>query len=150
MKPTAKPDVDPCDLAFADDASIASEIARALARPHKVSPTPRQWAAALITTRGLKYRAAQALAACHTTLDAALQANAGLAAVAAAARERMLDDAEAKLASKAIEDGDGECLRYLLKTVGRHRGYGEKIEATVEVVDGSAVVAKLRAKLANG
>lgn len=150
MKPTAKPDVDPLDLTFVDEAAQVEAIARARKRGHNDGPTPRQWAAALMQTRGLRWRAAALLGASGNTLTVAIERCPALGEVAAEARERMLDDAEAKLADKAIEEGDGECLRYLLKTVGRSRGYGEKIEATVEVVDGSAVVAKLRAKLANG
>lgn len=150
MKPTAKADVDPLDLTFASDADIADEITRARARPHKVSPTHRQWAAALINSRGLKWRAAHSIAASHNTLETAMQANPDLAALAVAARERMLDDAEAKLAEKAIEDGDGECLRYLLKTVGKARGYGDKVQHDVTVSDGGEALAKLKAKLGVG
>lgn len=150
MKPTAKADVDPLDLTFADEAAQVDAIARARKRGHNEGPTPRQWAAALLQTRGLQWRAAALLGASRNTLIVAIEKCPALGEVAADARERMLDDAEAKLAEKAIEDGDGECLRYLLKTVGKGRGYGDKIEATVEVVDGAAVVAKLRAKLADG
>lgn len=147
MKATAKPDVDPLDLTFADDAARASEIARASKRPVNTIPTPRQWAAALIETRGLKWRAAALLATSTRSLDACIAECPALADVHADARERMLDDAEAKLADKAIEEGDGECLRYLLKTVGKDRGYGEKVQHDLNITDGAAALTKLKAKL---
>lgn len=150
MKPTAKPDVDPLDLTFADEAAQVEAIARARKRGHNDGPTPRQWAAALMQTRGLRWRAAALLGASGNTLTGAIEKCPALGEVAAEARERMLDDAEAKLADKAIDEGDGECLRYLLKTVGRDRGYGEKVQHDVTVSDGAEALAKLKAKLGVG
>jgi hypothetical protein len=90
------------------------------------------------------------LGASGNTLTAAIEKCPALGEVAAEARERMLDDAEAKLADKAIEEGDGECLRYLLKTVGKDRGYGDKVQHDVTVSDGADALAKLKAKLGVG
>ena len=147
MKSTAKPDVDPLDLTFADDAAQVDAIARARKRGHNEGPTPRQWAAALLQTRGLQWRAAALLGASRNTLIVAIEKCPALGEVAADARERMLDDAEFTLADKAISERDGECLRYLLKTVGRKRGYADKIEVDAKVSDGAEFIAALAATL---
>ena len=55
------------------------------------------------------------------------------------AREKMIDNVESKLYSKAL-DGDTTSMIFFLKTQGKHRGYVERQEVTG--ADGGAVIVK--------
>lgn len=129
---------------------IDETIARARGRLRGVAPTVGQWAAALTKSKGLRAIAARSLGASYVSLQAALAESAELREIDAELREHLLDHAEKTLWSKAIEDRDGECLRYLLKTVGKARGYGEKVQHDLNITDGAAALTKLKAKLGVG
>jgi hypothetical protein len=53
------------------------------------------------------------------------------------AREKMIDNVESKLYSKAL-DGDPACMIFFLKTQGKSRGYVERQEVTG--ADGGAII----------
>jgi transposase-like protein len=56
------------------------------------------------------------------------------------AREKMIDNVESKLYSKAL-DGDTTAMIFFLKTQGKHRGYVERQEVTG--AEGSHIVVRL-------
>lgn len=93
---------------------------------------------ALRRTRGLVAPAARSLGVDRTTLYRFMERCPEVAQARDEMREVVLDDAETVLIKKAIDDEDTACLIYLLKTVGKVRGYGES--RSVEVGGGEKPV----------
>lgn len=62
-------------------------------------------------------------------------------------RESAIDFAESRLMS-GINSGDPESIRFFLRTIGRRRGYGDRMEVSGE--NGGAIVVKIDADDARG
>ena len=78
--------------------------------------------------RGIVSVAAKNLGISDTALHRRIQRNKSLQAVKWEAREGILDMAEAKL-FKAVSDEDWRAVKYILSTLGKHRGYVERVES---------------------
>jgi hypothetical protein len=90
---------------------------------------------ALTETRGLVTLAAHRLGCAPNTINAYCLRYPKVRAARDTARERQLDVAEAKL-FQAIDRGELPAIMFLLRTLGRSRGYGDRLEvdATVDVL----------------
>lgn len=78
--------------------------------------------------RGIVSVAAKNLGISDTALHRRIQRNKSLQAVKFEARETIIDMAEAKL-FKAVNDEDWRAVKYILSTLGKHRGYVERVES---------------------
>ena len=82
---------------------------------------------------------ARTLNVSRTTLYNYINSHATVKQALDEAREKMIDNVESKLYSKAL-DGDTTSMIFFLKTQGKHRGYVERQEVTG--ADGGAVLVK--------
>lgn len=89
--------------------------------------TVEQVAASLELTKGNVSLAARNLATSRTTLYEYMQRYPELKQALVDARESMLDNAESALALAATK-GEGWAVCFMLKCLGRSRGYIEKLE----------------------
>ena len=80
---------------------------------------------------------ARTLNVSRTTLYNYINSHATVKQALDEAREKMVDNVESKLYSKAL-DGDTTSMIFFLKTQGKHRGYVERQEVTG--ADGGAIV----------
>lgn len=78
-------------------------------------------------TKGIVSVAAKNLGISDTALHRRIQRNKSLQAVKVAAREEILDMAEAKL-FKQVNEEKQWAIKYTLSTLGKKRGYVERIE----------------------
>jgi len=85
--------------------------------------------AALRESRGLVAPAARSLGCDWGTVSRYAKRYAKVASVLEEARETLLDEAEGSLRT-LVRAFDGESIRFLLRTVGRHRGYIDRREIT--------------------
>jgi len=83
---------------------------------------------------------ARKLAVSRNTLYRLINKTPSLQGALVEARERMIDNVESTLYSKAL-DGDVACMIFFLKTQAKHRGYIERSEYTG--ADGDRIVVKL-------
>jgi hypothetical protein len=89
--------------------------------------TPQEIIDALRETMGIKMVAARRLG-CHvTTLDLYLKRYPEIAAAYKEERNRIVDLAEAKLVER-VQKGDSWAILFVLKTLGKDRGYAERQE----------------------
>lgn len=88
---------------------------------------------ALIENKGLIYLAAKSLGCNQSTIHRRLQKNPKLRAVVERERGELLDTAERSLI-EAVERGESWAVCFLLKTLGRGRGYSQKTEVVQQVV----------------
>ncbi len=79
---------------------------------------------------GLLRSSAQKMKVSRTALYKWIEADASLAASLDSIREGMIDFAEGKL-FKLIQDENPQAIFFYLKTIGRKRGYTEKIETDI-------------------
>ena len=82
---------------------------------------------------------ARTLNVSRTTLYNYINSHATVKQALDEARDKMIDNVESKLYSKAL-DGDTASMIFFLKTQGKHRGYVERQEVTG--ADGGAVMVK--------
>ncbi len=82
---------------------------------------------------------ARKLAVSRNTLYSLINKTHSLKLALKEAREKMVDNVESTLYSKAL-DGDTACMIFFLKTQGKERGYVERQEVTG--ADGGAVIVK--------
>jgi|YNPBryunderm2012_1023409.scaffolds.fasta_scaffold23630_2 hypothetical protein len=94
-------------------------------RPQKF--TPAEVAEALRKARGLKSRAAKLLGCTTRLLDYYCQRYKTCRDACSEARNEILDMGEAKLWEQ-VAKGEGWAVCFLLKTIGRSRGYVERHE----------------------
>src|SRR5262245_25009779 len=109
----------------------------------KPSYTVQQMITALTRTRGMVYLAAQQL---NCSVQTVLNYCARYPSVEAAkqdARGRFLDECELRLV-KAVQNDQAWAIAFALRTIGRHRGYVEKVDLSVQI---DLVVAKVAASL---
>ena len=82
---------------------------------------------------------ARTLNVSRTTLYNYINSHSTVKQALSESREKMIDNVESKLYSKAL-DGDTTSMIFFLKTQGKHRGYVERQEVTG--ADGGAVMVK--------
>ena len=82
---------------------------------------------ALRSQGGIIAAAAQVLRVSRQTLYVWIRAEPELQALVAELRDEILDLAEGQLL-KAVKDGSERSVHFMLKTIGRERGYGDKID----------------------
>ena len=115
--------------------------ARPIKKRRYVKLTNARIAAALGKSAGMITTAAAALG-CHTSaIYRRLDRSPSLRAVLGETRERSLDLAESRLL-EAIDRGELTAIIFYLKTLGKRRGYTEKIEVDVRQIE-EAIVAEL-------
>lgn len=95
----------------------------------------KQVAEAIRATRGLTTLAARRLGCDRSTVDNYCARYPAVRAAQDEARSQQLDITEAKLFA-AIDAGELPAILFYLRTVGRRRGYGDRLEvdATVDVL----------------
>ena len=94
-------------------------------------PTAREYAQAIIDAEGLVSNAAQRLGVNRGAVYAAVKKHPNVQQALEDARERTVDMAESKLYSK-IRDGDMTAIIFFLKTIGKYRGYIERLDIKVD------------------
>ena len=102
--------------------------------------TAQQVIEALQATRGLVYLAAQRLGCDPDTIMNYCRRYPTVEQAKHDARGALLDLAEAKL-FLAVQRGDAWAITFCLKTVGRNRGYGERLDLNVSIQAAAAKVA---------
>lgn len=108
--------------------------------PKRCRYTAQQVITALRTSRGLVSMAAQKL---QCDVDTVLNYCKRFPTVQAAKEESrvtILDLAESRL-WEAIDRGEGWAIAFCLKTIGRSRGYGERLDLNVSIQAAAARVA---------
>lgn len=88
-------------------------------------------AKALVQAKGMPYHAARVLGCSAKTVFNALNRWPELKEIREEAKGEFLDLAEHQLVA-AVREGEGWAIRFTLSTVGRSRGYGEKVEIVQE------------------
>jgi hypothetical protein len=121
-----------------------------------VARTPRytqaQVAEAITRASGFVSVAARSLGCSSDTVENYIKRSPVVAEAKRAARELMLDMAESALAKK-VQDGDTQAIMFTLKTIGKQRGFVERVETTganggpIEVADVSTARDRLAGKL---
>lgn len=101
---------------------------------------------AIRSSQGLIAGAARKLGVPRRTLQDWIKKRPELQAEVADQREGLLDRLEGVAFNRALEESDGEMTRYLLRTVGRTRGYGDRTEITG--ADGAPIEVDIGAVLA--
>lgn len=94
---------------------------------HKQRYTPDQVAEAVTKSRGILTGAAQALGCSRQTVDNYVKRHKKVRDAYDNARETTIDFVETKLL-KNIDSGDTTAMIFFLKTIGRSRGYVERVE----------------------
>lgn len=107
--------------------------------PSPTSPTPKKGKyrhyktaeiiEALKATGGMVYMAADKLGCNPSTIHVRAKTSPEIQAAIDNARGDMLDMAEHEL-KKAVRGGDMTAIIFTLKTIGKHRGYVERVEQT--------------------
>lgn len=98
-----------------------------MARPEKF--TAEQVAKALADAHGLVSVAARSLGTHRETIEAYIKRYPTVAQAKEQARESIIDLAEGEL-YKAVNKGQLPAIFFLLKTIGKNRGYTERQEVT--------------------
>lgn len=101
-----------------------------MARTRKFSQ--KQMIEALTRFNGLVTPAARYLACDPSTVEDYIASFPAVAAAKKQQREAMLDLGEAALIS-AVRRGEGWAIAFLLKTIGKERGYVERIDQRIEL-----------------
>ena len=81
-------------------------------------------------SRGIKARIARSLGCDWDTVNYYARRYPSFAAALEAERQQLVDQAEHGLAERVAE-GDWQAITYTLSTLGRDRGYGQKIEQSI-------------------
>lgn len=97
--------------------------------PRSVKFTNAEIIAALEATHGLVYLAAKRLGCSDVTIFNRIKRYKEVAAARERARAEMLDLAESRL-FEAIDRGEQWAINSILRTLGRDRGYTERVEHT--------------------
>lgn len=110
-----------------------------MAKPLKFKPS--QVVQALEETRGMIYLAAERLGCHPETVYNYAKRYASVRAAINRHRGRTTDIAELKL-YQAISDGESWAIQYYLRTQGKSRGYGERVDISVQIAQAAAKVAE--------
>lgn len=106
----------------------------------KKQPTNAEIEDALRKTRGMLALAAKSLGIHRGTLWSRLKKSPELRAVAEEEADVVLDIAESHLVS-AVVGGDMDQVRFYLRTKGRARGYGDRLEIKAEDLSNEQLLA---------
>ena len=109
-----------------------------MAKPHRYSAT--QVAEALTQAKGMVSVAAQLLRCSADTVQSYCKKFPTCERVKQTARTEILDEAELRL-WKAIQRDEAWAISFTLKTIGRSRGYGERLDLSVSITRAAALVA---------
>ena len=109
-----------------------------MAKPHRF--TTKQVIEALKAAKGMVSLAAQRLQCDPDTVQNYCKKFPSVAQAKDNARTELLDLAELRL-WQAVQRGDGWAIAFCLKTIGRARGYGERLDLTVSIQAAAAKVA---------
>jgi hypothetical protein len=93
--------------------------------------TEEQVEKALRDAKGMLTYAARSLGCTLHTVKNYIERYPGLARVRVEAREEIVDMAEAALV-KQINEGNAACIIYALNQLGRHKGYGVRMQSPEE------------------
>jgi hypothetical protein len=119
-------------------------IPRTIRKVRQMASRPRyttqQMIDALTATRGLVYLAAQRLQCDPDTVMNYCKKYPSVEAAKQQARGALLDMAEAKL-FLAVQRNEPWAITFCLKTIGRSRGYGERLDLSVSIQAAAARVA---------
>jgi hypothetical protein len=116
-------------------------------RKAKYAPLdPDQVIAALEACHGLIAPAARALGTSRQAIYGLMKREPRVAEAVDAAREDLLDAAENRLREKAIVDGDTASLLFLLKCLGKQRGYVERQQVEHKTPGSDTVVIQIGKK----
>jgi hypothetical protein len=107
---------------------------------NKPKYTIKQMCDALAETKGLVYLAARRLGCNVNTVLRYCQRYPSVEAVKQAARGELLDETELRL-WQAIRRDEPWAITFALKTLGRSRGYGERLDLHVQIEAAAARVA---------
>lgn len=102
--------------------------------------TIEEYAEALKKSKGLYTMAARALGVTWEAVDKRVRSSPTLQEIVKAERESMIDTAELHL-FKLVQDGDFEAIKLIVRTLGKGRGYTERVEQTGP--DGEAITVKV-------
>jgi hypothetical protein len=94
--------------------------------------TVAQMSDALVQTKGMVYLAAKQLGCNVNTVLRYCARHPALEAVKQAARGEFLDECELRL-WKAVQRDEAWAISFALKTVGRSRGYAERLDLNVSI-----------------
>ena|SRR5215510_1033187 len=97
--------------------------------PDKPHYTAAQMIAALTETRGMVFLAAKRLGCSHDTVERYCQRYPSVQAAKEAQRGELVDVAELKL-WQSVQNGEAWGISLVLKTLGKERGYVERVEQT--------------------
>jgi hypothetical protein len=103
--------------------------------------TVQQVIDAIVASKGMIYVAAQLLGCDHNTILAYCKRHPAIEQAKQDARGVILDDAELRLVA-AIRRDEPWAISFYLKTVGRSRGYGERLDLNVSIQAAAARVAQ--------
>ena len=109
-----------------------------MAKPHRY--TVAQVAEALTKAKGMVSVAAQLLRCSADTVQSYCRKFPSCERVKQTARTEILDEAELRL-WKAIQRDEAWAIAFALKTIGRSRGYGERLDLNVSIQAAAAKVA---------
>lgn len=115
--------------------------------PNKRKITPEAVLKVLPGTFGNKSAIARRLGVSRKSIDRMIEENTEIAEAFEQERETAIDFAESRL-MQGINSGDPESIRFFLRTIGRRRGYSERMEVSGE--NGGAIVVKIDADDARG
>lgn len=90
--------------------------------------TDQQISEALREAKGCISDAARMLGCSRQTVHNRINSSADVRAVLEDERETTLDKLETLMVDLALEDRDFHAARFLLRTMGRHRGFGDRQE----------------------
>lgn len=93
--------------------------------------TAKQVAAALLEARGVKAAAARLLGCNRNTVERYINAYPTVKEACEIARAELIDLAESKLVEQ-LEAGEWPAIKYTLSTLGKDRGYVERVESTTQ------------------
>jgi hypothetical protein len=108
---------------------------------NKPKYTIAQMSDALTQTRGMVYLAAKRLGCNVNTVLRYCERHPSLEAVKQAARGEILDECELRL-WKAIQRDEAWAISFYLKTIGKTRGYGERLDLNISIKAAAAKVAQ--------
>ena len=110
-----------------------------MAKTHRY--TASRVAEALTKAQGMVTVAAKLLGCSPDTVDSYVRKFAVCARAKHDARNAVLDEAELRLLA-AIRRDEGWAIAFALKTIGRSRGYGERLDLSISIQAAAAKVAQ--------
>lgn len=99
---------------------------------------------ALIDARGNVSAVARDLKRSRSVIKQHIDKSVELTALVAELRETIIDTAEDNI-FLAVETGDLEASKFILRTVGKDRGYSTKVENLHDVSNAESILARIRA-----